>query len=306
MRRRFVAGLATAALAVGGTTPAAAQDARVYKPAGQWALDYGDDYCRLSRSFNDGENDLALAFERIQPGPVMNMVLVGDGIRTFRRADELGWSFAPGQGERKARYAQSKTAEGKDYYNFGPVSIAPLGPPAPGTPPGLPPAYDRKAEQAAARPYTAITLGSGLLAPVRIETGSLEAPVGALQACADDLARTWGIDPVNLAVGSEPAIPEGGGVGWLPQGTIPFEEFGKFAGGANQVRLMVDDAGKPTSCHIHWPTLSDALNKKVCSTLMAKATFTPAKGPDGQPTAGLWVGNPLFLGPPPPGGRRGG
>jgi hypothetical protein len=284
-----------------------AQEARVYKPAGQWALDYGDDYCRLSRTFSDGENELALAFERIQPGPMMKMVLVGDGIRTFRRADELGWRFAPGQGERKARYAQSKTAEGKDYYNFGPVSLATLEPPAPGVPPGPPPAYDRKEEQAAAKPYTAVALGSGLLEPLRLETGSLEAPVGALQACADDLAQTWGLDPTKLAgADSAPAIPEGGGVGWLPQGTIPFEEFGKFAGGANQVRLMVDDAGKPSSCHIHWPTLSDSLNKKVCDTLMGKARFTPAKGPDAQPTAGLWIGSPLFLGSPMPGGRPGG
>src|SRR5690606_34759564 len=143
---------------------------------------------RLMRTFSDGKNELALAFERIEPGPMMRMVLVGDGIRTFRGAEELGWNFAPAAGgERKARYALSKTADKKDYFNFGPVTIAALGPPAPGTPPG-PPAYDRNAERTAAEPVTAITVGSGLLEPVRIETGSLEAPVGALQACADDLA----------------------------------------------------------------------------------------------------------------------
>jgi len=31
---------------------------------------------------------------------------------------------------------------------------------------------------------------------------------------------------------------------------------------------------------------------------MDKATFTPAKGADGQPMAGFWVGSPLILGPP--------
>ena len=35
--------------------PAAAQNATdVFKPAGQWALDYGENYCRLSRTFSDG------------------------------------------------------------------------------------------------------------------------------------------------------------------------------------------------------------------------------------------------------------
>ena len=305
MRRQLVGGLAVAAMTLSGAAPAAAQEARVYQPAGQWALDYGDDYCRLMRTFSDGKNEVALPFERIEPGPTMRMVLVGDGIRTFRGAEELGWNFAPSAGgERKARYALSKTVEKKDYFNLGPVMIAALGPPAPGTPPGPPPVYDRDAERTAAKPLTAITVGSGLIEPVRIETGSLEAPVGALQACADDLAGTWGLEPAKLA-GATPAMPEGGGAGWLPQGTIPFEDFGKFAAGSNQVRLMVDAAGKPTSCHIHWPTLSESVNKKVCSTLMEKAKFSPARDAQGQAMAGFWVGSPLFLGPPMPGARRG-
>lgn len=297
MQKYLVACLAAASVTAGAAAPAAAQEAAVYKPAGQWALDYGDDYCRLSRTFSDGNNELSLAFERIEPGPAMRMVIIGDGIRTFRRADELGWSFAPGQSERKARYAQAKTAAGKDYYNFGPVTVVPWEPPAP------PPTYDRKAEQDAAKPFTAIALGSGLLSPVRIETGSLAAPVAALQGCADDLAQTWGIDAARLP-GWTPPMPEGGGAGWLPQGTIPFSEFSKFAGGSNQVRLMVDPTGKATACEIHWATLSDSLNKRICDTLLDKAKFAPARDAQGEAMAGLWMGSPMFLGPPMPGMRR--
>jgi len=307
MRRQIVTALTTAALTVPVMSPAVAQEPRVYQPTAQWALDYGDDYCRLLRTFSDGKNELSLAFERIEPGPLMRLIMVGDGIRPFRSADELGWNFAPGGGaERKARYALSKTADKKDYYNFGPVTVAAFAPP-PGAPPGPPPAYDRATERAAAKPFTALTVGSGLSETVRIETGSMEAPVGALQACADDLAKTWGLDSAKLA-GATPAMPQGGGVGWLPQGTIPFDEFGKFAGGANQVRIMVDAAGKPASCHVHWPSLSDSLNKKICNTLMDKAVFAPAKDAQGQAMTGYWIGNPMFLGPPIPGfgGGRGG
>lgn len=299
MRKSIATCLAACSVVAVGIAPAAAQEITVFKPSGQWTLDYGEDYCRLMRPFSDGKNELALAFERAQPGPFMRMVMVTDGIRAFRRADEFGWNFAPGQGERKARYAQSKTADGKDYYNFGPVTVAML-------PAGPPPSYDRAKERADAKPFNAIEVGNGLLSPIRVETGSLEAPMGALQACADDLAKTWGIDPAKLADNSVPAIPEGGGVGWLPQGTVPFTEFGKLAGGANQVRLLVDPAGKPTSCHIQWPTLSDSINKKICNTLMDKAKFAPAKDPEGNAMAGFWFGSPMFMGPPPPGGRRGG
>lgn len=301
MRKLIVTCLA-ATVALSAAPPASAQEAAVYRPAGQWALDYGEDYCRLSRNFSNGNSELSLAFERIEPGPFMRMIVITDGIRTFRRAEELGWSFAPGQGERKARYAQSKMADGKDYYNFGPVTVAPFEPPAPGA---LPPAYDRKAEQDLARPLTAISLGSGLLSPVRIETGALDAPIAAMQGCADDLAQTWGIDAARLP-GSTPPVPEGGGVGWLPQGTIPFGEFSKFVGGANQVRLMVDASGKATRCEVHWATLGDSLNKRICDTLLDKAKFAPAKDAQGNAMAGVWIGSPMFLGPPMrgPAGRR--
>ena len=62
--------------------PAAAQDSQlVFKPTGQWSLDYGDDYCRLARTFSDGTDELALAIERIEPGPMARLILVSNGIK---------------------------------------------------------------------------------------------------------------------------------------------------------------------------------------------------------------------------------
>jgi hypothetical protein len=234
----------------------------------------------------------------------MRLIMISEGLKTYRSTDELGWNFAPTSGaERMARFTKADMGKSKTYYNFGPVSIAPFEPPAPGTPPA-PPTYDRKAEQLAAKPYDAITLGSGFVGPVRIETGSLEAPMGALQACADDLVKTWNLDPAKMSGNWSPAMPEGGGSGWLPQGTIPFPELFKLAGGANQVRLMLDAGGKATGCFIHWATLSAETNEKICAILMSKAKFVPAKDAEGQPIASFWIGSPQFLGPPMFGRRR--
>ena len=301
MKKYGLVGLA-AMLATAIQAPASAQNATVFKPSGQWSLDYGEDYCRLMRSFSAGDKTLDLAFERIQPGPMMRMIMVSNGIRAFRDADEIGWSFGPAGGaERKTRYTKADMSEGKTYFNFGPVTMEPLAPPAPGT---MPAPYDRAKELASAKPLELISLGNGLIEPVRVETGSLEAPMGALQACTDDLIKTWNVDPARMGSGWVPAIPEGGGAGWLPQGTIPFTDFVKLSGGSNQVRLMVDATGKPTSCHIHFATLGEALNGKVCAALMSKAKFTPAKDAEGNAMASYWIGNPMFLGPPMGGGRR--
>jgi hypothetical protein len=283
---------------------AQAQDGgAVFKPSSVWAADYGEDYCRLVRSFSDGKDTITLVLQRVQPGADMQLMLIGNAIKPFRGASELGWHFLPGDAERKSRYSRSETADGQQYVRVEGVTLTAMAPPAPGTPPG-PPAYDRAADQATGKNLTGLVVSTGLTAPIRLETGKLDAPVAALQACTDDLIKTWGLDAEKHKTLSSPVIPQFSPDGWLPQGTIPFSEFSKFTGGGNQVRLMIDTSGKPTACHIFSPTLDKGLNDKICQILMEKASFTPAKDAAGQAMASYWMGSPMFLGPPMGGGRR--
>lgn len=277
-------------------TAQAQDDAAVFRPSSAWAADYGDDYCRLVRSFSDGKDEVTVMLQRVQPGADTQVMLIGDAIKPFRGAEELGWRFLPTDGERKSRYGRGEV-QGQPYFRIENVMLTPFAPPAPGTPPG-PPRYDRAAEQAATKALTGILVSTGVTKPVRIETGSLGAPIGALQACTDDLVKSWGLDAEKHKAMSMPAMMNPAPDGVLPQGTIPFTEFAKFAGGANQVRVMLDTAGKPTSCTIFSPTLEKGLNDRICQLVMQKASFTPAKDASGQPMATYWMGSPMFLGPP--------
>jgi hypothetical protein len=279
-------------------SPAAqAQDAALFRPNSAWAADYGDDYCRLVRSFSDGKDEINLAIQRVQPGADTQVLLIGDAIRPFRGAEELGWHFLPSDAERKSRYTRSQTGDGQQYLRIENVMLTPFTPPPPGTPPGPPP-YDRTAEQTAGKTMTGLLVSTGVTKPVRIETGRLDAPIAALQTCTDDLIKTWGLDPEKHKTMSAPARLNPNPDGILPQGTIPFGDFAKFAGGGNQVRLMLDAGGKPTSCTVFSPTLDGALNDRICQLVMEKASFTPAKDAAGQPMASYWMGSPMFLGPP--------
>jgi hypothetical protein len=293
-------------LAVAGMVAAPAaqaqDDGAVFKASSAWAADYGDDYCRLVRSFSDGTDEINLAIQRIQPGAETQLLFIGDAIKTFRGANEINWHFLPSDADRKTPYSRSKTGDGQQYLRMDGVFLTPIAPPAPGAPPG-PPKYDRAAEQETGKSLTGLLLTGGLTKPVRIETGRLNAPMAALQTCTDDLLKTWGLDAEKHKTMSAAAFPLLTPQGWLPNGTIPFSEFAKFAGGGNQVRLMLDTSGKPTACVIHSPTLEKSLNDKICALLMDKASFTPAKDAAGQAMASYWLGSPLFLGPPPPGRR---
>ena len=280
-----------------------AQDAAVFRPSSAWAADYGDEYCGLVREFTNGEDTITLAFQRVQPGADTQLMLIGDAIKTFRGAEELGWHFLPNDAERKSRYGRGEV-DGKQYLRLDNVMLMPFSPPAAGAA-FAPPTYVRAAEQAAARTLNGLLVSTGLTKPVRIETGALGAPIGALQACTDDLIKTWGLDPEKHKTMSTPAVMNPNPDGILPQGTIPFSDFAKFAGGGNQVRLMLDASGKPTSCTIFAPTLDKALNDRICQIVMEKASFTPAKDAAGEAMASYWMGSPMFLGPPMAMGGRG-
>jgi hypothetical protein len=291
--------LGCAVIGLLGAPVAQAQEAAVFRPIGGWTADFGDDYCRLVRTFSDGKDEVSLALQRTQPGSFVQLLFVGDGIKTFRGADQIGYAFQPSSSARETRYVRSETTDGKQFLSTEALTLTPFA----FTPGAPPPPYSRAAELEAARGINAVALDKGLTDPVRFETGSLRAPIEVMQACADDLLVVWGLDVEKHKTMTAGPIPNPAPGGVLPQGTIPFSEFGKLGGGANQIRLLIGADGKPTSCAIHSPSLSETLNQRICGLIMEKATFQPAKDAAGQAMASFWMGPPMALGAP-FGGRR--
>ncbi len=305
--KKLFALLALAGVAWGSA--AQAQDAAVFRPTGAWTADYGDDYCRLIRTFSDGKDEISLALERTQPGAFVRLIMVGAGVKPFRGADQIGYQLLPSGASAKARYVRSETGDGQQFLSFDPIILlatagGPPGgagaftPPPPGSPPPVPPPYNRERDLENARGINGIALGEGLITPVRIETGSLRAPIAAMQACADDLLKVWGLDPDKHKTMTAPAVPVPNPDGILPQGMIPFTEFGKFGGGANQLRLIIGTDGKPSSCVVYSPSLTDSLNSRICGLVMDKAVFQPAKDAGGEAMTSFWMGPPLAFGRP--------
>ncbi|HTN13203.1 MAG TPA: hypothetical protein VL094_00190 [Sphingomonadaceae bacterium] len=276
----------------------------MYKPVSAWQADFGEDYCRLARSFSDGKDTLSVALERIQPGNAVRLILVGNGIRMFRGSDQFGYTLSPSGGERKGPFWRSETTDGQQYLSLGEIFMASpkaFGtappPPQPSQPLAIPP-YDRTAEQDYAKGVNAIDITSGVIEPVRIETGGLKAPVGVLQQCADDLLTVWGLDAEKHRTMTRPVQPASEANKWLPSGTIGFKDFGKLGGAANQFRVMVSADGRPTACNVHWASLEQKTNDAVCKAIMNKAAFFPALDAAGQPMASYWTVAPFFLMPP--------
>ena len=87
--------VAAAALLAGPAAHVQAQEETVFRPSGNWTADYGDDYCRLIRNFTDGTREFSLALERLQPGAQVRLIVVGEGMRPFRGAEQIAYQFLP-------------------------------------------------------------------------------------------------------------------------------------------------------------------------------------------------------------------
>jgi hypothetical protein len=295
--KKFLAAASALALVSG---PAQAADAaaalHVFKPSGAWTADFGEDYCRLSRNFTDGTEEISLAVERVQPGNFARIVMVGDGMKLYRRATTIGYRFMPSGNDRQGPLLRSDTAEGKQYLNLDLVMFAP---PAPPPAPGAAfPIYNRAAEQDFAKGINGIVFTDGLLEPVQFDTGSLKSPIEAMQLCADDLLAYWGLDAARHAAMTKIAWPSNDSTKWLPARAIPFQDFQKLGGGANQIRVMVSADGKPTDCKIQGATLDAGTNAVICKAIMEKGAFAPALDAEGKPMASYWMTSAFGLMPP--------
>ncbi|MFC3096641.1 hypothetical protein [Alteraurantiacibacter palmitatis] len=305
--KRTTLWLAAAAVALSPMTVTAQDRSRVFQPSGPWTADFGDDYCRLLRTFSDGRETVSISFEKIDTGPTMRLTVLGNAPSVYRGSDEIGVEFVPSASPRRLPFARSTSTDGQQLLIFSGVAIddgsaAPMGENAAPPPATLPSAAERDAQELArGAQITALSLTSGLTTPVRIETGSLRNAMEVLQTCGYDLLSIWGLDPEKHRTLSRPAFPPPGPL--LANGTIPFGEFSRLAGGSNMVRVMVSAEGRPTACEIHYPTLSANVNTRICAQIMDNVRFQPALDAEGQPMASYWTVPPFVLMGPPPGRR---
>jgi len=280
--------------------PVLAQEApRIFQPTGPWTADFGDDYCRLLRTFSDGRDTVSISFEKIDTGPTMRLLVLGDAVAVFSSSSEIGIGFLPSGEELRRPYAWSTVADGQQLLIFSNMSLATPGQAGDQATGDATQAEQDAAELVGAAAVTAIGFGSGLTGPVRIETGSLRNAVEVLQSCGYDLLSSWGLDGDKHRTLSRRAMPPPEPI--LADGTIPFGEYPALAGNSNMVRVMVDASGAPTACAIHFATLSEGVNTRLCSQVMANAGFTPALDAEGQPIASYWTAAPVALLGPPPG-----
>lgn len=300
MVKHFVCLTAAAALL---PAPVAAREPARLAPSSKWIVNYAADSCRLARSFGTGEDEVLLVMDRFQPGPMVYLTLVGKPVKVRSENREAVFRFGPGESEQRRSFDVATRENGAPVMLVGGSMLvagpsetwdatnsdrdeAEDGSPQPRKLPDIDPAWNDR--------VTSLEIRIPGKQTVLLDTGAMGKPMEALTACTDDLLRGWGVDVEAHRKLSRSLAPAGNPGRWLNFSDYPTKMLQGGYQGIVHFRLIVDEAGKPKSCHIQKSTRPEEFEKAVCAGIMRRAEFTPALDANGKPVASYYINRARF------------
>lgn len=284
-----------AALAAAGLAASAqARDVRHLQPSSKWVVNYADDSCSLGRSFGEGNRKVNLILQQFVPGDSFNIMFVGYPVEPVNPVRPIKATLQFGPNEEKSdetgltatttkipafildgmqrlaapTKAEKSAAESATRRNL-PFDPPPIGP---------------------AREKAAIwlKLGKILRFDLVLETGPMDKPLEALRACAWDTVRSWGLDVEQQKHLTRKAWPAQSPYKWFSSDDYPRDMFIGEYEAIVHFRVLVDENGEPTSCHIQASTRPKEFDEVVCKQLMKRGKFGPALDAQGKPVRSYW------------------
>lgn len=308
-----------AALASGAGTAAT-----VLEPTSPWVVDYADNNCRLIRTFGADKHGIKLVFEQLAPHSRMTVMLVGK-FHAETEDNVLGFAPLPGvqisDGEGLEAVGSSDSVVlwprflGRGRWGLIPQALitqmrkaesvaAEASPSAPADSRAKPVKWQdrdwsveqpeqRQAEDAAfgerAGRVDAVILNPGRSGSISLHTGELAKPFEALEKCASDSLKDWGIDPAvdaTIATGAHPATD--------PQRSFSSEDYPRaalesFKEDNFDVWLNIDAQGGIASCRVISHFASPEINDAICGMIRRKERFVPARTKDGTAVPDFFI-----------------
>lgn len=287
-----------AALALPGA--GAAKEPLRLKPSSKWNVHYAEDSCRMGRSFGEGDQKVVLMIDRYQPGDALRLSFIGKPAYTSLNEGSIRIRFGPAEAEQEAEFYPAALADKTSSLILrGSVRIAPYSPEVRAAAEAALKAgkYDFEVpeitpEQEAAVTFIEVT--RSIRKPFILETGSLGAPLAALEKCTDELLDHWGIDVAKHAALARRPKPRSNPGEWMKSRDYPLPMLLSGKRAIVHFRLNVDTAGKATACHIQQSTRPKAFDDAVCKAIMRNAEFDPALDAEGKPIASYWLNSVVF------------
>jgi TonB family protein len=255
------------------------------EPSSRWIVDYDADSCALRRGFDDAAGKMTLEFRQYAPGDAFQVILASDYLNIERGSPEV--KFEPDNALLERPDATMGTFGDGVSGLFYQDSFRPNADKNREDPPTPWSADEREARE---RAITGLVINDGFTRDLVLRTGEMHRPMEAMRSCLDELLTHWGVDVDAHRTLSRPAMPKDM-ARWVRrvQEHYPADMLRARRGGYIRIRLMVSEAGEPTSCAVQIETPHDSFEETACDTLMRYARFEPALDARQQPIASYYV-----------------
>ena len=295
MRREAILFGAVAALAsVQANAATELPPAKRFEPTTAWHLDYGLERCGLTQEYSDGDKSLLLGIVSYGSHQGFWMTLSGNALHLPAVPIGKGSVRFPGDpADRKIDLVQGTVGQSRIAVITFPLDFVPYGEylhrleadKKPDDRLGNGDPQSDQASQDFVRTIEAFNVTPSHQAALQLHVNDLAKPLAALRSCVDALYKRWGLDPAVQDHVSRPATPDESDVRVL-RAKYPDKMLGHGIDALVMARLMIDAAGKVTSCVIQTPNVDASFEKSICSSLRQ---FTPALDANGKPVASVFI-----------------
>ena len=295
MAKSFVASLIFVALAM--PAPAAPPAPLILKPTSAWQIDYADERCRLGRQFGEGKQTVLLIMDRFGPSEYFRLTIAGQVVKTFVEKGDADIQFGPSEEEQQLAFLKGNLGKEPALIFSGSMRIAP-----PSATELLAIKNREKTEGGVVEPISDdrqkavrhLRVSKPLRKPVMLETGSMRAPLAALDTCIENLLTSWGLDVERHKTLSRTVTPLKSPDKWIMPSDYPNEMLSAGQPALVSFRLSIGPDGVPADCHIQATTRPKEFDNAVCKSVMRRARFFPALDAQGQPLASYYQNNVYF------------
>jgi hypothetical protein len=285
---------AAAAIAVGLAQPTSAKEPLVLEPSSHWELDYAKDSCALRRMFGEGERQTQIEMRRFEPDLTLQTTVATKAAKITKRNYRFRFGDQEWKDVERPLYAYlSEDFEGVIFQH----SLVETGlDPEAGSEAWNQFFIDNDAaalEAEAAAKLETMTIARAFRTELELKTGSLKAPLIALNDCVDELMTHWDIDVEAHKTRSRSATP------------IDMEKAARMVGyppkmlrrmmpGLVNIRLDISETGRVTACHIQMPMSDPEFEESSCADIQHAFEFEPALDNDGNPMKSYYITSVQF------------
>jgi hypothetical protein len=281
------------------------QEPLVPKPSAAWYLDYAANSCRMTRQFGEGDDQITVLLTRFGPGEWFNLIIAGKPMKLDLAYADADIQFGPVEAVQSVPFWNGSFGNMPALLFEAGMRIAPM---TPAEAAAMKSNAERSArsrkvffttdiapiDSARQKAVKYVEIGKPMSRPIRLEIGSMQAPLAAMDKCIEELMTHWGIDVEKHKSLSATIMPANYPGDWVTTADYPADMLQKGRRANVFFRLNVGADGKVAACHIVATTEPKEFDDAVCKSIKKRARFKPARDAQGLPIASYYLNQVAF------------